>query len=40
LVEAPAAAATKIAFSKALRVMTIEGFRSSWTMSTIRRPVM
>ena len=39
LVEQPAAAAAKIAFSNALRVRIFEGFRSSWTISTARRPV-
>ena len=39
LVEQPSAAAAKIAFSNALRVRIFEGFRSSWTISTARRPV-
>ena len=39
LVEAPRAAAAKIAFSNAFRVRIWEGFRSSHTISTARRPV-
>lgn len=39
LVETPAAAAAKIAFSNALRVRIFDGRRSSHTMSTIRLPV-
>ena len=39
LVEAPAAAAAKIAFSNALRVRIFDGRRSSQTISTARLPV-
>ena len=39
MVEPPIAALVRIAFSKAGFVMMSEGFRSSFTMSTIRRPV-
>ena len=39
LVETPAAAAAKIAFSNALRVRIFEGRRSSQTISTARLPV-
>ena len=39
LVEAPAAAAAKIAFSNALRVSIFDGLRSSQTISTARLPV-
>ncbi len=39
LVEPPMALLTTMAFSNASRVMMSEGFRSSHTMSTMRRPV-
>ena len=39
LVEPPPAIITVIAFSKLLRVRMSDGFRSSQTMSTIRRPL-
>ncbi len=39
LVEPPIAVLTAMAFSKAWRVMIFEGVRSSFTMSTMRRPV-
>jgi hypothetical protein len=39
LVEPPMAEFTTMAFSKASRVMMSEGFRSSRTISTMRRPV-
>src|SRR5262245_11552771 len=39
LVDAPIAEATAIAFSNAALVMIALGVRSSWTISTIRRPV-
>ena len=38
LVEPPIAPLVRIAFSKARLVITSEGFRSSFTISTIRRP--
>lgn len=37
-VEPPIAALTMMAFSKDLLVRMSEGFRSSWTISTIRLP--
>ena len=40
LVEPPIAASVLIAFSNASRVRIFESFRSSWTMSTMRRPAM
>ena len=39
LVEPPIAELTTMAFSKASRVMMSDGFRSSLTISTMRRPV-
>ena len=39
LVEPPMAELTTMAFSMASRVMMSEGFRSSHTISTARRPV-
>ena len=39
LVDPPIAELTLIAFRNAARVMMSDGFRSSCTMSTIRRPV-
>ncbi len=40
LVEPPMAALVRIAFSKASRVRILEIVRSSWTISTMRRPAM
>ena len=40
LVEPPIAAFTRIAFSNAARVRIFESLRSSFTISTIRRPAM
>lgn len=39
LVEPPMAELTTMAFSNASRVRIFDGFRSSWTMSTMRLPV-
>ena len=39
LLEAPMAEATTMAFSNASRVMIFDGFKSSRTISTMRRPV-
>jgi hypothetical protein len=39
LVEPPIAEFTTMAFSKAARVMMSDGFKSSRTISTARRPV-